>query len=49
MSSDQKGTQKLWEASSNPKEPEVTPWEFLCVDMIGPYKIVRKGKMPLEL
>ena len=23
------------------KQPEVTPWEFLCVDMIGPYKIDR--------
>ena len=31
------------------KEPEVTPWEFLCIDMIGPYKIARKGKTPLEL
>ena len=31
------------------KEPEVTPWEFLYVDMIGPYKIVRKRKTPLEL
>ena len=32
-----------------PKEPEVTPWEYLCVDMIGPYKVVRKAKKPLEL
>ena len=28
---------------------EVTLWEFLCVDMIGLYKIDRKGKKPLEL
>ena len=26
------------------KQPEVTPWEFLCVDMIGPYKIDRNTK-----
>ena len=32
-----------------PKQPEVTPWETLCVDMIGPYKIERKGKKDLEL
>ena len=29
------------------KEPEITLWEFLCVDMIGPYKINRWGKEPL--
>ena len=32
-----------------PKEPEITPWETLCVDMIGPYKITRPGKENLEL
>ena len=25
-----------------PKEPEVIPWECLCVDMIGPYKSIGK-------
>ena len=32
-----------------PKEPEIMPWETLCVDMIGPYKITRPGKENLEL
>jgi transposase InsO family protein len=27
-----------------PKEAEATPWDKLCVDLIGPYKIRRKGK-----
>ena len=33
------------------KEPEIIPWECLCVDMIGPYKISRKSskKKPLQL
>ena len=26
-----------------PKEPEVTPWETLCVDLVGPYHIPIKG------
>ena len=26
-----------------------TPWNKLCVDLIGPYKICRKGKEPLIL
>ena len=26
-----------------------TPWNKLCVDLIGPYKIRRKGKYPLLL
>ena len=30
------------------KEPEVKPWEFLCVHMIGPYSIKRKDKRTLE-
>ena len=25
-----------------PKEAEAEPWETLCVDLIGPYKIIRK-------
>jgi Integrase zinc binding domain/RNase H-like domain found in reverse transcriptase len=29
------------------KEAEATPWDKLCVDLIGPYKINRKGKKPL--
>ena len=31
------------------KEAESCPWEKLCVDMIGPYTIKRKGKKPLKL
>jgi len=31
------------------KEAEATPWERLCVDLIGPYKIKREGKEPLSL
>ena len=27
-----------------PKEAEATPWDKLCVDLIGPYVINRKGK-----
>jgi hypothetical protein len=27
-----------------PKEAEETPWDKLCVDLIGPYKIRRKGQ-----
>jgi hypothetical protein len=26
-----------------PKEAESTPWDKLCVDLIGPYNIRRKG------
>jgi transposase InsO family protein len=26
-----------------PKEAEATPWDKLCIDLIGPYKIRRKG------
>ena len=28
---------------------EETPWNKLCVDLIGPYKIRIKGKYPLIL
>lgn len=31
------------------KVEDVLPWEVLCVDMIGPYKIPRKKKKDLEL
>lgn len=31
------------------KDAECEPWERLCVDMIGPYTIKRKGKKPLIL
>jgi hypothetical protein len=27
-----------------PKEAESTPWDKMCIDLIGPYKIKRKGK-----
>jgi len=30
-----------------PKEAESVPWDKLCIDLIGPYKINRKGKKPL--
>ena len=30
-----------------PKEAEFTPWEHLCVDTIGPYRIRRKGQKDL--
>ena len=26
-----------------PEEAEATPWDRMCVDLIGPYKIRRKG------
>ncbi len=32
-----------------PKEAESNPWDTLCVDLIGPYKIKRKGKKDLVL
>ena len=32
-----------------PKVAEAQPWEQLCVDLIGPYLIRRKGKPPLRL
>ena len=31
------------------KSAEETPWNKLCVDLIGPYRILRKGKEPLIL
>jgi len=31
------------------KEAEAEPWEKLCVDLIGPYKIKRRGKDTLTL
>src|SRR5210317_1943070 len=30
-----------------PKEAECIPWDKLCIDLIGPYKIRRKGKKDL--
>jgi len=30
-----------------PKEAEAIPWDKMCIDLIGPYKIRRKGKEPL--
>lgn len=32
-----------------PKEAESNPWERLCVDLVGPYTIKRKGNKDLEL
>ena len=31
------------------KQAEENPWDTLCVDLIGPYKIQRKGKEDLKL
>ena len=31
------------------KEAEAEPWERLCVDLIGPYTVKRRGKEPLRL
>jgi transposase InsO family protein len=31
------------------KVAEATPWEKLCVDLIGPYKLKQKGRKSLEL
>jgi hypothetical protein len=31
-----------------PKEAEATIWDKMCIDLIGPYKIRRKGKPSLE-
>ena len=31
------------------KNAEIVPWETLCIDMIGPYQIKRKGRKTLEL
>ena len=32
-----------------PKVAETTPWDVLCIDLIGPYRIPRKGTEPLML
>ena len=32
-----------------PKRAETNTWDKLCVDLIGPYTIPRKGKNPLRL
>ena len=32
-----------------PKKAETNPWDKLCVDLIFPYTIHRKGKNPLKL
>jgi hypothetical protein len=32
-----------------PKEAETIPWDVLCVDLIGPYTIKRRGKKNLTL
>ena len=28
-----------------PKEAEVTPWDTLCIDLIGPYTIKKQERM----
>ena len=42
-----KGQQKYGKLPA--KITEETPWNKLCVDLIGPYKICKKGKEPLIL
>ena len=32
----------------SPKQAETNPWDTLCVDLIGPYTITRKGKIRLN-
>ena len=32
-----------------PKQAETNPWDTLCVDLIGPYTIPQKVKIPLKL
>ena len=32
-----------------PKQAETNPWDTLCVDLIGPYTIPRKGKNQLKI
>jgi hypothetical protein len=28
----------------SPKKAEATPWDKMCIDLIGPYSIRRKGE-----
>ena len=44
--SEKQGRQKKY-GLLPPKLAEATPWDKLCVDLIGPYKIRRKGKVDL--
>ena len=32
-----------------PKEAEVTPWDTLCIDLIGPYTVKKEGKKEWKL
>eukprot|EP00980_Cylindrotheca_fusiformis_P023129 scaffold10175_cov113-Cylindrotheca_fusiformis.AAC.1 len=32
-----------------PKEAEATPWNTLCIDLIGPYTVKREGKQEWNL
>ena len=31
------------------KVAEATPWQTLCVDLIGPYELIQSNKKPIEL
>ena len=42
MSDDKTSSEKYGKLP--PKEAEAEPWDKLCVDLIGPYKIERKAK-----
>ena len=38
-------TKEEWTTPSHQRKlSEATPWDKLCIDLIGPYKINRKGK-----
>jgi hypothetical protein len=43
MSTQQKTTKEIWITPSKRSQSN-TMWDKLCVDLIGPYKIRRKGK-----
>jgi hypothetical protein len=45
MSIDKEKSYEIWQ------EAEATPWDVLCIDLIGPYTIERKNKSkkPLTL
>ena len=48
MPKNEKYRQKLGHMPA--KQAEASPWEVLCVDLIGPYKIsVKNSRKPLQL
>ena len=47
MSKDKEVRQKIWTHAR--EKAEYVPWQILCVDLIGPYKIKCNGKSNLLL